>query len=105
MLLMGITLAYYRMVTDKTVVSLQHAARYLANQEWVKNDSLKIVENTAVMSLLAVSFICYSFWFLIANGISHPPPPMVQILMLFYLDTYYHARGGSTSGPHCVFSG
>nr|GEV81902.1 nucleotidyltransferase family protein isoform 4 [Tanacetum cinerariifolium] len=27
---------------------LQHAARYLANQEWVKNDSLKIVENTAI---------------------------------------------------------
>ncbi|CAL5381431.1 unnamed protein product [Camellia sinensis] len=27
---------------------LQHAARYLANQEWVKSDSLKIVENTAV---------------------------------------------------------
>lgn len=28
---------------------LQHAARYLANQEWVKSDSLKTVENTAVM--------------------------------------------------------
>ncbi|KAF9613740.1 hypothetical protein IFM89_010250 [Coptis chinensis] len=27
---------------------LQHAARYLANQEWVKNDSLKTVENTAI---------------------------------------------------------
>ncbi|THF95167.1 hypothetical protein TEA_011248 [Camellia sinensis var. sinensis] len=27
---------------------LDHAARYLANQEWVKSDSLKIVENTAV---------------------------------------------------------
>ncbi|XP_027191852.1 uncharacterized protein [Cicer arietinum] len=27
---------------------LQHAARYLANQEWVKNDSLKTVENTAL---------------------------------------------------------
>ncbi|XP_030966510.1 uncharacterized protein LOC115987155 isoform X5 [Quercus lobata] len=30
---------------------LQHAARYLANQEWVKNDSLKTVENTAVKEL------------------------------------------------------
>ncbi|GMP86364.1 hypothetical protein CsSME_00039162 [Camellia sinensis var. sinensis] len=27
---------------------LGHSARYLANQEWVKSDSLKIVENTAV---------------------------------------------------------
>ncbi|GLT84385.1 hypothetical protein SLE2022_026200 [Rubroshorea leprosula] len=27
---------------------LQHAARYLANQEWVKSDSLKTVENTAI---------------------------------------------------------
>lgn len=27
---------------------LQHAARYLANQEWVRNDSLKTIENTAI---------------------------------------------------------
>ncbi|KAF8020461.1 hypothetical protein BT93_G1006 [Corymbia citriodora subsp. variegata] len=27
---------------------LQHAARYLANQDWVKSDSLKTVENTAI---------------------------------------------------------
>ncbi|KAF5470038.1 hypothetical protein F2P56_010588 [Juglans regia] len=34
---------------------LQHAARYLANQEWVKNDSLKAVENTAIpIIMLAV---------------------------------------------------
>lgn len=33
----------------KTVM-FQHAARYLVNQDWVKNDSLKAVENTAVMS-------------------------------------------------------
>ncbi|KAG5069338.1 hypothetical protein JHK85_001715 [Glycine max] len=30
---------------------LQHAARYLANQDWVKNDSLKTVKNTAVKGL------------------------------------------------------
>lgn len=35
-----------------TVIIFQHAARYLANQEWVKNDSLKTVENTAVMPCL-----------------------------------------------------
>jgi hypothetical protein len=34
---------------DTTVFMCQHAARYLANQEWVKNDSLKTVENTAVI--------------------------------------------------------
>jgi hypothetical protein len=39
------------------VLVLQHAARYLANQEWVKNDSLKTVENTAVMPLLLNSVI------------------------------------------------
>ncbi|XP_062174306.1 uncharacterized protein LOC133879662 isoform X4 [Alnus glutinosa] len=33
---------------------LQHAARYLANQEWVKNDSLKTVENTAVPIIMLV---------------------------------------------------
>ena len=32
----------------------QHAARYLANQDWVKNDSLKTVENTAVMPILFI---------------------------------------------------
>lgn len=30
-------------------LSPQHAARYLANQDWVKIDSLKTVENTAVL--------------------------------------------------------
>lgn len=39
------------------VLVFQHAARYLANQEWVKNDSLKTVENTAVMPLLLNSVI------------------------------------------------
>ncbi|KAJ9556582.1 hypothetical protein OSB04_011196 [Centaurea solstitialis] len=33
---------------------LQHAARYLVNQEWVKNDSLKIVENTAIPIIMLV---------------------------------------------------
>ncbi|CAJ2655533.1 unnamed protein product [Trifolium pratense] len=33
---------------------LQHAARYLANQEWVKNDSLKTVENTAIPIIMLV---------------------------------------------------
>ncbi|KAL2477973.1 Nucleotidyltransferase family protein [Forsythia ovata] len=32
----------------------QHAARYLANQEWVKSDSLKIVENTAIPVIMLV---------------------------------------------------
>lgn len=39
---------------------LQHAARYLANQEWVKNDSLKTVENTAIpIIMLVVEVPCY----------------------------------------------
>ncbi|XP_024009832.1 uncharacterized protein LOC18015150 isoform X2 [Eutrema salsugineum] len=33
---------------------LQHAARYLANQEWVKTDSLKTVENTAIPIIMLV---------------------------------------------------
>ncbi|KAG9452328.1 hypothetical protein H6P81_005232 [Aristolochia fimbriata] len=33
---------------------LQHAARYLANQEWVKNDSLKTIENTAIPVIMLV---------------------------------------------------
>ncbi|XP_022757001.1 uncharacterized protein LOC111304585 isoform X4 [Durio zibethinus] len=33
---------------------LQHAARCLANQEWVKNDSLKTVENTAIPIIMLV---------------------------------------------------
>ncbi|XP_020519567.1 uncharacterized protein LOC18428793 isoform X2 [Amborella trichopoda] len=34
---------------------LQHAARYLANQEWVKSDSLKVVENTAIPIIMLVA--------------------------------------------------
>ncbi|XP_015950587.1 uncharacterized protein LOC107475465 isoform X1 [Arachis duranensis] len=33
---------------------LQHAARYLANQDWVKSDSLKTVENTAIPIIMLV---------------------------------------------------
>lgn len=33
---------------------LQHAARYLANQEWVKSDSLKTIENTAIPVIMLV---------------------------------------------------
>ncbi|KAG0491932.1 hypothetical protein HPP92_005330 [Vanilla planifolia] len=34
---------------------LQHAARYLANQDWVRNDSLKTVENTAIPVIMLVA--------------------------------------------------
>lgn len=34
---------------------LQHAARYLANQEWVRNDSLKTIENTAIPIIMLVA--------------------------------------------------
>nr|XP_010941141.2 LOW QUALITY PROTEIN: uncharacterized protein LOC105059516 [Elaeis guineensis] len=34
---------------------LQHAARYLGNQEWVRNDSLKTIENTAIPVIMLVA--------------------------------------------------
>ncbi|OAY76293.1 Non-canonical poly(A) RNA polymerase PAPD5 [Ananas comosus] len=34
---------------------LQHAARYLANQEWVRGDSLKTIENTAIPVIMLVA--------------------------------------------------
>ncbi|KAG6552518.1 hypothetical protein Mapa_005938 [Marchantia paleacea] len=34
---------------------LQHAARYLADQDWVKNDSLKTIENTLVPIIILVA--------------------------------------------------
>lgn len=50
----------------------QHAARYLANQDWVKNDSLKTVENTAVILFLSLSLLIVIYlislllsWFLV----------------------------------------
>lgn len=54
-LLLGVSVTFNTAVAnsslDISMFAFQHAARYLANQEWVKNDSLKIVENTAVMPL------------------------------------------------------
>jgi hypothetical protein len=44
-------------ITESTllhVFAIQHAARYLANQEWVKTDSLKTVENTAIPIIMLV---------------------------------------------------
>ncbi|KAF6140417.1 hypothetical protein GIB67_013186 [Kingdonia uniflora] len=40
---------------------LQHAARYLANQEWVKSDSLKTVENTAIPIIMLVAEVPHDF--------------------------------------------
>lgn len=45
--------------------SIQHAARYLANQEWVKNDSLKTVENTAVRHTILMLQTSFPFFFLL----------------------------------------
>ncbi|XP_038682245.1 uncharacterized protein LOC119982767 isoform X2 [Tripterygium wilfordii] len=51
---------------------LQHAARYLANQEWVKTDSLKTVENTAIpIIMLMVEVPRY----LIASAVSNVQSP------------------------------
>ncbi|CAA6666784.1 unnamed protein product [Spirodela intermedia] len=38
---------------------LQHAARYLANQDWVKNDSLKTIENTAIPLIMLIAEVPY----------------------------------------------
>ncbi|CAM6089852.1 unnamed protein product [Calypogeia fissa] len=35
--------------------SLQHAARYLADQDWVKNDTMKTIENTPVPIIMMVA--------------------------------------------------
>lgn len=40
---------------------LQHAARYLGNQEWVKADSLKTVENTAIPIIMLVVDVPHDF--------------------------------------------
>ncbi|MQL99556.1 hypothetical protein Taro_032283 [Colocasia esculenta] len=34
---------------------LQHGARYLANQDWVKSDSLKTIENTAIPLIMLIA--------------------------------------------------
>ncbi|CAH9096509.1 unnamed protein product [Cuscuta europaea] len=51
---------------------LQHAARYLANLEWVKNDSLKIVENTAIPIIMLVVEVPHD---LITSTSSHSQTP------------------------------
>lgn len=51
---------------------LQHAARYLANQEWVKNDSLKTVENTAIPIIMLVVEVPHD---LITSVTSHVHTP------------------------------
>ncbi|KAF3780648.1 Non-canonical poly(A) RNA polymerase [Nymphaea thermarum] len=40
---------------DVISMTIQHASRYLANQEWVKNDSLKTIENTAIPVIMLVA--------------------------------------------------
>lgn len=49
---------------------LQHAARYLANQEWVKNDSLKMVENTAIPIIMLVVEVPWDFINPVASTLS-----------------------------------
>ncbi|KAL2337577.1 hypothetical protein Fmac_012023 [Flemingia macrophylla] len=51
---------------------LQHAARYLANQDWVKNDSLKTVENTAIPIIMLVVEV--------PQDVITSSPPMIQSL-------------------------
>ncbi|CAA3021146.1 uncharacterized protein LOC111410844 [Olea europaea subsp. europaea] len=50
----------------------QHAARYLANQEWVKSDSLKIVENTAIPIIMLVVEVPHD---LVSSTMSNCPIP------------------------------
>lgn len=40
---------------------LQHAARYLANQDWVRNDSLKTIENTAIPVINLVAEVPHDY--------------------------------------------
>ncbi|XP_060218892.1 uncharacterized protein LOC132645746 isoform X1 [Lycium barbarum] len=54
---------------------LQHAARYLANQEWVKNDSLKIVENTAIPIIRLVVEVPHD---LISSALSNLQTPKAE---------------------------
>ncbi|PKA60674.1 DNA polymerase sigma subunit [Apostasia shenzhenica] len=46
---------------------LQHAARYLANQEWVRNDSLKTIENTAIPIIMLVADVAGDMTFSTGN--------------------------------------
>ncbi|GAV62042.1 NTP_transf_2 domain-containing protein/PAP_assoc domain-containing protein [Cephalotus follicularis] len=51
---------------------LQHAARYLANQEWVKNDSLKTVENTAIPIIMLVVEVPHDLIISSASNVQSP---------------------------------
>ncbi|KAJ0967074.1 hypothetical protein J5N97_023991 [Dioscorea zingiberensis] len=47
---------------------LQHAARYLANQDWVRNDSLKTIENTAIPVIMLMAEVPHDY--ISSNGSS-----------------------------------
>ncbi|WCJ22919.1 Nucleotidyltransferase family protein [Euphorbia peplus] len=51
---------------------LQHAARYLVNQEWVKNDSLKTVENTAIPIIMLVVEVPNEAIISVASSVQSP---------------------------------
>ncbi|XP_047341553.1 uncharacterized protein LOC124945204 [Impatiens glandulifera] len=59
---------------------LQHAARYLANQEWVRNDSLKIVENTAIPIIMLVVEVPHDLIIPAASTISTSKGKRVEVL-------------------------
>lgn len=80
----------------------QHAARYLANQDWVKNDSLKTVKNTAVIPLLSLKLLIViiyliSVLFILISG-------KISFCIFFLSDSYYYACGGSTTGCYYLIS-
>lgn len=58
---------------------LQHAARYLANQEWVKSDSLKTVENTAIPIIRLVVEVPSDLIISAAHIVQSPKDEHVQI--------------------------
>ncbi|KAL8129127.1 hypothetical protein V2J09_018282 [Rumex salicifolius] len=58
---------------------LQHAARYLANQEWVKSDSLKTVENTAIPIIMLVVDVPYDFVTTNASSSQRLPNKTTQV--------------------------
>ncbi|KAJ7962102.1 Non-canonical poly(A) RNA polymerase [Quillaja saponaria] len=51
---------------------LQHAARYLANQDWVKNDSLKTVENTAIPIIMLMVEVPHDIIISCASNVQSP---------------------------------
>lgn len=58
---------------------LQHAARYLANQEWVKNDSLKTVENTAIPVIMLVVEVPTDLITSAASNVQSPKEEPIQL--------------------------